>query len=32
MIPFDQTPDEPQRFGYKVSWFAVKAADSSSLL
>lgn len=24
---FDQTPDKPEPFGYKVSWFAVKAAD-----
>lgn len=24
---FDRTPDKPQPFGYKVSWFAVPAAD-----
>src|SRR5262249_1793747 len=32
MPSFDQTPDTPQSFGYKVSWFAVKAADSPSVL
>jgi len=29
---FDQTPDKPQPFGYKVSWFAVKAADAASVI
>ena len=30
--PFNQTPDQPQPFGYKVSWFAVKASDPVSVL
>ena len=29
---FDQTPDKPQSFGYKVSWFAVKTSDPTSVL
>ncbi len=29
MTPFDQTPDKPEGFGYKASWFAVKASDSA---
>lgn len=29
---FNQTPDEPKAFGYKVSWFAVKAADPATVL
>lgn len=29
---FDQTPDFPQSFGYKISWFAVKASDPASVL
>src|SRR5690348_11756406 len=29
---FDQTPDKPRSFGYKVSWFAVKASDADSVL
>lgn len=29
---FNQTPDFPQSFGYKVSWFAVKAADPAAVL
>jgi hypothetical protein len=32
MPSFDQTPDEPQPFGFKVSWFAVKASDPASVL
>jgi len=32
MPHFDQTPDKPQSFGYKVSWFAVKASDAASVL
>src|SRR5215470_904884 len=32
MPSFDQTPDKPESFGYKVSWFAVKASDSASVL
>jgi hypothetical protein len=32
MPAFNQTPDQPQPFGYKVSWFAVKAADPVSVL
>lgn len=28
---FDQTPDRPEDFGYKVSWFAVKADDPASV-
>jgi hypothetical protein len=29
---FDQTPDKPQAFGYKVSWFAVKATDPAIVI
>ena len=29
---FNQTPDFPQSFGYKISWFALKASDSASVL
>jgi hypothetical protein len=32
MPSFDQTPDRPRPFGYKVSWFAVKAPDTASVL
>lgn len=32
MPSFDQTPDEPEPFGFKVSWFAVKASDPASVL
>jgi len=32
MPSFDQTPDKPQSFGYKVSWFAVKAAGPGPVL
>lgn len=29
---FDRTPDKPQSFGYKVSWFALKADDPATVL
>lgn len=29
---FDQTPDGPKPFGFKVLWFAVKASDPASVL
>jgi hypothetical protein len=29
---FDQTPDYPQSFGYKISWFALKTSDPASVL
>jgi hypothetical protein len=32
MPSFDQTPDVPKTFGFKVLWFAVKAADPASVL
>jgi hypothetical protein len=32
MPSFDQTPDNPEAFGFKVLWFAVKAADPASVL
>ena len=32
MLSFDRTPDAPEPFGFKVSWFAVKAADPTSVL
>src|SRR5215471_10502176 len=32
MPSFDQTPDKPQSFGYKVSWFAVEASDPALVL
>jgi hypothetical protein len=32
MPSFDQTPDEPEAFGFKVSWFAIKAADPAAVL
>lgn len=32
MPSFDQTPDKPEPFGFKVSWFAVKAVDPASVL
>lgn len=32
MPSFDQTPDKPGPFGFKVSWFAVKASDPASVL
>jgi hypothetical protein len=32
MASFDETPDKPKGFGFKVLWFAVKAADPGSVL
>jgi hypothetical protein len=32
MPSFDQTPDKPQPFGFKVNWFAVKTSDPSAVL
>jgi hypothetical protein len=32
MPSFDQTPDAPQPFGFKVSWFAVKTSGPASVL
>jgi len=32
MPSFDQTPDKPEPFGFKVSWFAVKTSDPASVL
>jgi hypothetical protein len=32
MASFNLTPCKPQSFGYKVSWFAVKAADPEAVL
>jgi len=32
MPSFNQTPDEPEPFGFKVSWFAVKTSDPVSVL
>ena len=32
MPSFDQTPDKPTPFGFKVSWFAVKATDPAAVL
>lgn len=32
MPEFDQTPDKPQAFGYKVSWFALKASDPAAVV
>jgi hypothetical protein len=32
MPSFDQTPDVPKPFGFKVSWFAVKASDPAAVL
>jgi hypothetical protein len=29
---FDETPDKPKGFGFKVLWFAVKAANPASVL
>ena len=29
---FDRTPDKPEPFGYKVSWFAVRTADPALVL
>ena len=32
MPSFNQIPDKPQSFGYKVSWFAVKASEPTSVI
>ena len=32
MPSFDQTPDKPKDFGFKVLWFAVKASNPASVL
>jgi hypothetical protein len=32
MSPFDQTPDRPQGFGYKVLWFAVRDSDPAAVI
>lgn len=32
MPTFDQTPDQPEAFGYKVSWFALKTSDPRAVL
>jgi hypothetical protein len=32
MPSFQQTPDKPQSFGYKVSWFALKASDPAKVV
>jgi len=32
MPTFDQTPDKPEAFGLKISWFAVKASDPAAVL
>ncbi len=32
MPSFDQTPDRPRPFGYKVSWFAVKTSDPAAVV
>jgi hypothetical protein len=32
MPTFDRTPDGPDSFGYKVSWFAVRAGDAASVV
>ncbi len=32
MPSFEQTPDAPQSFGFKVFWFAVRAADPAAVL
>lgn len=29
---FDRTPDLPQSFGYKVSWFAVRTNDPAQVI
>jgi len=29
---FNQTPDQPEPFGYKVSWFALRTSDPVSVL
>jgi hypothetical protein len=32
MPSFDQTPEQPEPFGYKISWFALKTSDPASVL
>jgi hypothetical protein len=32
MPSFDQTPDKPAPFGFKISWFAVKATDPAAVV
>jgi hypothetical protein len=32
MASFDQTPDRPEPFGYKIFWFALKAPDAAAVL
>ena len=32
MRSFNQTPDKPQSFGYKVNWFALKTSDPAAVL
>jgi hypothetical protein len=32
MPSFDQTPDAPKGFGFKVSWFAIKASDPAPVI
>lgn len=32
MPSFDQTPDMPEPFGYKVSWFAIRATDPAAVI
>lgn len=32
MVSFDQTPDKPRAFGYKIMWFAIKTSDAASVL
>jgi hypothetical protein len=32
MPTFDQTPDGPAGFGFKISWFAVKATDPAAVV
>ncbi|MBD3917212.1 hypothetical protein H8B09_00480 [Paenibacillus sp. PR3] len=31
-LQFDSTPDQPQAFGYKTQWFAVKSTDTDSVV
>lgn len=32
MSLLDQTPDRPQSFGHKVSWFALRASDPAAVI
>ena len=32
MPSFNQMPDEPQPFGFKVSWLALKTSDPAAVL